>query len=253
MMHANMRKKFNPVWNFVRSKTIGQQFRTFQPEESEDSIITSLAFVEQLMPEKTLVVCERSQNPKIHYVSANCERVFGYTAKEFAMMSIEDFLQRVHEDDIASVLQCYSYVNACEPYDPAQHRFETFYRFKAKDSTYNYIADEKLAIKTENEKYVYIAAFRNVNDAKIQRVYLNVHQMIGGTFRKIADYNPRYRNEAMTPRQQEITQLVSKGLSNKDIAEQLHISVNTIRNHKHSIFKKVNVKTSAALMVMGAK
>lgn len=48
--------------------------------------------------------------------------------------------------------------------------------------------------------------------------------------------------EDLTPRQQQILQLMQKGKVNKDIARELDISIGTVKQHLVSIFKKLNVK-----------
>jgi DNA-binding NarL/FixJ family response regulator len=48
--------------------------------------------------------------------------------------------------------------------------------------------------------------------------------------------------EALSPRENEILQLLSKGLLYKEIADQLSISVATIRQHIHHIYEKLHVQ-----------
>ena len=47
----------------------------------------------------------------------------------------------------------------------------------------------------------------------------------------------------LTPREQEILELIGKGLSNQEIADQLVIELGTVKNHVHSILKKLNVNS----------
>ena len=51
----------------------------------------------------------------------------------------------------------------------------------------------------------------------------------------------------ITQREQEIIELVTQGKENKEIAGYLDIKENTIRNHLHSIFLKLNVGTRLEL------
>ena len=53
---------------------------------------------------------------------------------------------------------------------------------------------------------------------------------------------------ALTPRQQEIVQLVVKGLTAKEIASVLGLSVRTIEFHKYRAMESVGVTTSAELI-----
>ena len=60
---------------------------------------------------------------------------------------------------------------------------------------------------------------------------------------KILDSNPPI--PALTERQQEILRSVSRGLSNKDIACQLGITVNSVKDHVTTIFSKIGAATRA--------
>ncbi len=49
--------------------------------------------------------------------------------------------------------------------------------------------------------------------------------------------------EQLTPREKEILDLISDGLSNQEIAEELTIEVGTVKNHVHNILNKLNVNS----------
>jgi DNA-binding NarL/FixJ family response regulator len=50
----------------------------------------------------------------------------------------------------------------------------------------------------------------------------------------------------LTQREIEVLALLAKGLGNKEIAVQLHISTNTVKRHLKSIYAKLEVNTRAA-------
>lgn len=54
----------------------------------------------------------------------------------------------------------------------------------------------------------------------------------------------------LTARESEILAMLEVGLSNRQIAERLHIAVHTVKNHVHSLLKKLNVgsRTQAAAL-----
>jgi DNA-binding NarL/FixJ family response regulator len=52
----------------------------------------------------------------------------------------------------------------------------------------------------------------------------------------------------LTKREQMITALVSKGAKNQEIADQLHISPNTVKTHIYSIFRKTSSRNRIELM-----
>lgn len=53
----------------------------------------------------------------------------------------------------------------------------------------------------------------------------------------------KQRLDSLTPRQQEVLQGVSKGWTNKQIADALFIECGTVKNHVHHILKKLNVSS----------
>jgi len=61
--------------------------------------------------------------------------------------------------------------------------------------------------------------------------------------------------EQLSHRENEILQLLSKGLLYKEIADQLHISTNTVRQHIHKIYEKLHVqnRTEAINKAYGKK
>jgi DNA-binding NarL/FixJ family response regulator len=58
----------------------------------------------------------------------------------------------------------------------------------------------------------------------------------------------RRRPEGLTPREQEILQLVWAGLTNRTIAERLQISIKTAEAHRANMMKKLRVCNIAQLL-----
>jgi DNA-binding CsgD family transcriptional regulator len=234
--------------NFIQASSETQdQYIRFESETEEDKVVSSLKLLEQLFPDRALMLCNRS-HPKLHYLSANCENVLGLTDKDFQNLSVHDFFKLLHPDDLRGVQQCFEFINVAEPYDPLTHRFVLHYRFRGKNGKYVYLIDEKLAIKTQNQKYVYFTMFSNApQDEKFHYVKLDIHQLSKGKLIKVYSYNPRQVDNFMTPRQHEIVKLIVRGFSNQEIAEQLNLSINTVKNHKQLLFKRINVKSSIEL------
>jgi DNA-binding NarL/FixJ family response regulator len=57
------------------------------------------------------------------------------------------------------------------------------------------------------------------------------------------------RGQALTPRELEVLQLICSGLSNREIAEKLELSVNTVAVHRANIMNALGVHKTAELVV----
>ena len=57
------------------------------------------------------------------------------------------------------------------------------------------------------------------------------------------------RTHALTPRELEVLQLICAGLSNRDIAEKLDLSINTVAVHRANIMHALGVHKTAELVV----
>jgi DNA-binding NarL/FixJ family response regulator len=62
---------------------------------------------------------------------------------------------------------------------------------------------------------------------------------------------PEYekRRESLTTREKEIIVCVIKGLTNKEIAEKLHLSLHTVISHRRNISTKLQIHSSAGLTI----
>ena len=68
-------------------------------------------------------------------------------------------------------------------------------------------------------------------------------------FEKLAQYDAGVQEGAhladFTPREGEVLELLAKGLSNVDIAKELDLSPNTVRNHLAKVYDKLGLRTRA--------
>jgi DNA-binding CsgD family transcriptional regulator len=54
----------------------------------------------------------------------------------------------------------------------------------------------------------------------------------------------------LTPRQRVVVELIAQGLRNREIADQLGISLHTVRRHVEALLRRLNVPTRAAAAVL---
>jgi ATP/maltotriose-dependent transcriptional regulator MalT len=55
----------------------------------------------------------------------------------------------------------------------------------------------------------------------------------------------------ITPRELEILQLIAEGLSNREIAERVYVSENTVKTHSSSVFSKLGARRRTQAVQLG--
>ena len=61
----------------------------------------------------------------------------------------------------------------------------------------------------------------------------------------------RLRNLGITKRELEILELIAQGLSNREIAEKLFVSENTVKTHSSRLFDKLSAKRRTQAVQIG--
>jgi len=84
--------------------------------------------------------------------------------------------------------------------------------------------------------------------AAIEQIHAGGAPMSMQIARKVVEHfhripKPVSEVERLTKREQELLALLAKGYYYKEIAEQLGITLNTVRTHVHSIYEKLHVQT----------
>ena len=67
------------------------------------------------------------------------------------------------------------------------------------------------------------------------------------------EYEARHALEKLTPREREVLQALAEGLDSEGIAEKLHISLRTQRNHTSSIFSKLGVHSQLQALIFAVR
>ena len=68
---------------------------------------------------------------------------------------------------------------------------------------------------------------------------------------QVAEFLQRKEASRLTPREKEVVRLICRGLRNRQIAENLHITPGTVKVHLMHIFEKTGLKDRLALAVHG--
>ena len=73
--------------------------------------------------------------------------------------------------------------------------------------------------------------------------------LIKSTLSSTSDQSDQSENYELSERETDVLVLVAKGLSSKEIADSLHISIHTVNSHRKNITHKTGIKSVAGLAV----
>jgi DNA-binding NarL/FixJ family response regulator len=70
-----------------------------------------------------------------------------------------------------------------------------------------------------------------------------VTQLVVGAIHRLSENLRPDLEASLSLREEEIFRLIQDGLSNKEIADRLHITSNTVKNHVHHLLEKLKVRS----------
>ncbi len=205
-----------------------------------------ISFMERVFTDVVVIVCGHD---RVNYVSANCKDIIGYENTFFKSLTLDQTVGLLHPDDIKGFKCCVEKMLTVQTEQYGEYKFIFYYRLKNPKTGFYRIMDEKIAIETSPGKYVFLTLMKNISpDAISSSVKLLIQRKVKNKFVTIDEFVPLSTGQRFSARQQDIMRLVSQGLSNKEIAARLNLSIYTIKNHKQLLFRKINVKSSIAML-----
>jgi two-component system response regulator NreC len=101
----------------------------------------------------------------------------------------------------------------------------------------------------DSAEYDLIAAIKAVSEGKAFFSPAISKMLVEDYMRQMREKDVEDSYELLTTREREILQLLAEGKSNKDVASLLHLSLYTVETHRSNIFQKLNLHSSAELIL----
>jgi DNA-binding NarL/FixJ family response regulator len=101
----------------------------------------------------------------------------------------------------------------------------------------------------DSAEYDLIAAIKAVSEGKAFFSPAISKMLVEDYMRQMRERDVEDSYELLTTREREILQLLAEGESNKDVASRLHLSLYTVETHRSNIFQKLNLHSSAELIL----
>lgn len=183
-------------------------------------------------------------------ISKDVKKIFGYDAEDFMNGGLAFGFELVHPKDLIILKdlheKLFSYYYATPVNERTQLKFTYNLRFRRKDSSYMHIL-QQTAFNKISEHGRPLVDFSTVTDItpfkKDNHITLAVHKLnTKGEYEQVYKEDFFNYDFAFTPRQLEIISLISKGLTTREIAAYLFLSIDTVKNHRKNILKMTGSK-----------
>ncbi|AQG80472.1 helix-turn-helix transcriptional regulator [Spirosoma montaniterrae] len=208
--------------------------------------------IERLFPGWVVLHCFNGGHSH-RFISGNGAALFGHSNHELNTKKLADLLALVHPDDREPYSRIRQKIDAyAHEIDPAEihlYRFVVHYRIRRGQGNYFCLHDEKQFYVNRQGNLEKLVLFRDLSaERPFVRVQLDVYKVHPLGYRKISTYVPTQAEQPLTSREVEIIELIKEGLSSKEIATRLFISINTVRNHRSNLFRKTNARNMVDLL-----
>ena len=192
------------------------------------------------------------------FVSENCSEIIGLSPKEFLEGGVQRTMGELtppsHSEIIAELFpvmfrhflqhclkEDFNQISASYPSQLIHHNgFVRWYLHSIKI----------LAVDQTNKPNLLLKLISDIHDIKKDgSIDFSIKVKRNGMTKSIFDktYFPKTTSEVLTTREIEIITCISQGLTSKEIAEKLFISIQTVNTHRKNILKKTNCKGSIEL------
>ncbi|MFD0701280.1 LuxR C-terminal-related transcriptional regulator [Myroides pelagicus] len=183
----------------------------------------------------------------IEFINSAFFTITGYPKQE---IDVAFFLGLVHPDDLdyffQKELQGQEFTNALRHNELYKYIFKYSYRIRKADGSYILILQEYNAIELTKEGYWNKSLVLHTIQDITQPLCLETDYRIFD--KEKGEYLDLINKYNLTSREQEIIQLIKKGLTSKEISNTLYLSPSTIQTHRKNILNKTNSRSFIELI-----
>lgn len=235
------------------SSQIGQLFKK---EELDYSVLNHhIQFLESISTWQSSVVSIFDLAQMVHvYLSPNYSDLLGWEMEKIDALGNEYMDQRMHPDDLAHLRhmssQFFELILRVDPQWRSQMKHIKLlmdYRTLGKDGKYVRVIEQHKLLELDSYGNAWLSM--SIMDLSPDQDLTSLcrYRLINTLTGELYEFpsSVLVEGQKLSFREQEILQLLGKGLISKQIADKLYISVNTVNTHRQRIIEKLNVSNTA--------
>lgn len=177
--------------------------------------------------------------------------IFGFDKHQGQTIDFEMHYERIHPDDLAFVLESdnmlYHFFSNMPFHEKKDYKMVYDFRTRNTDGFYVRHIHQSIPLEPDRNGRTWLtlvishAISERASNEKPQRRLINIKT---GKLHLFNEVDREDSGIALTKREKEVLQLISRGYDSYNIADKLTISVNTVNNHRQSILKKTKTENA---------
>lgn len=186
------------------------------------------------------------------YVSSSVKEVLGYHKAFLSNASMGNYLRLIPAEDRLLLRKVFSDIHAYYQQIPLEeiglYRFDFNYRIQRADYRLVSVMQQSmfLQVSASGVPLIELSLITDFSTYKTNTlIQLQVYKSEQGIYKQLAAWQYDEDLEKLTEREKEVLGLIAQGLTDKDIADKMNISLHTVKTHRKNIVTKTNSRNSA--------
>lgn len=186
------------------------------------------------------------------FVSDSVKQVLGYHKAFLNNSNMAQYLRLVAEDDRLLLMKVFADIHdhyqKISLQDKGVYRFDFNYRVQRSDHRFISVVQQIMFLQSSPNGFPLIELSlltdfsTYINNLQIQ---LQVFKLENGGYEKVTSLQYDDNFDKLTGREKEVIDLLALGLTDKEIADKIEISLHTVKTHRKRIVQKTNSRNSA--------
>jgi DNA-binding CsgD family transcriptional regulator len=208
-------------------------FKLLEPQTSLDNLDSSI-----LNDLDAFVFIVDVEQLKPVWLNNYFSKRMGYTEEDFRNLSSQGFLETFHPKSLVYFKQRIANID-----DESRRGEHSVYQIRTKSNAWIYLmVSSRVYRRKENGNVKLLLGFAT----EIEKSELNRHA------RRIKEYDGKLTESSLiaklSKREKAVIRLITLGMTDKEMAENLSISIHTTKTHRKRIISKLGLKNTAALV-----
>lgn len=185
------------------------------------------------------------------YVSESVKQVLGYHKAVLNNSNMASFMRLVPEEDRFFLMKVYAhiydYYQQIPTEDKGFYRFDFNYRVQRADKRFISVVQQIMFLQSSPNGFplIELSLLTDFSTYKNSpQIQLQIFKLEDGIYKKVISYQYDENLDKLTEREREIIDLIAIGLTDKEIADKIYISLHTVKTHRKHIVQKTNSRNT---------